>query len=120
MLGARGRAGGASRLHGKAGNHQAADEAVQRLAIAAAASAPAGLPIHFRRRVCTICQARIDRLNAEFIGDDPIRARGDFCEEIGVAPGVHARRRRGDHIQIGQHRLRRGTIESLLRAATGD
>ena len=62
----------------------------------------------------------MNRLDTQRVGEDPIRAGGNFGEQIGIACGVQIGRRLGDDIQIGDDRARRGARERIFGAVARD
>src|SRR5581483_3384555 len=63
---------------------------------------------------------RVDRLDAERVGGDPVGPGRDLGGQVAVAGGGQCRRGGGEHVEVGQHGGRGGAVERLLQPVLGD
>eukprot|EP01035_Chromulina_nebulosa_P032540 gene32541-43471_t len=106
-------------LHRETAEHQALDERCDRLIAPLARAGWIGQRVA-QTTLHNVPCARFDRLHAEAVGQNPIRARRDFRLQIRVARSRHLRRRAANDVDVRDNRARRRTVKGLLRPTKRD
>ena len=62
----------------------------------------------------------MNRLFADLVGQHPVGAGGNFCQQIRISSGAQIARRGAEDLQIGQNHARRGTGIRILHSVARD